>query len=315
MNRASVFEWHKRVEEGRESVRDDEKCGRSKEVNTPELIGQIKNFMDKNCHVSIETISAQFDVSVGTVHTVIRKELKMRKICAKFVPGELREDQKERHCHDSREMVKLINSNPTVLDALVTCDESWIYCYDPETKRQSSQWKHAGSPRPKKARQDKSTHKLLMIPFLDSTGMIYICWVPTGQTVNKEYCVEILREFGKRFHRKRPTLFKSGQWHFQQDNTPVHNSILVTDYLTKMGIKTVLHSPHSPDLALCDFWLFPMLKENLRGCHYETIEEMKEAVTKVIDTLTQEDFHGAFQKLLEWYKKCIAPGGDYFEGD
>ena len=99
VNRASVFEWHKRIKEGRESVRDDERCGRSKEVRTPELIGQIKNFMDKDCRVSIETISAQFDVSVGTVHTIIRKELKMRKICAKFVPRMLREDQKERRCH------------------------------------------------------------------------------------------------------------------------------------------------------------------------------------------------------------------------
>ena len=56
--------------------------------------------------------------------------------------------------------------------------------------RDSSQWKHAGSPRPKKARQSKSTHKLLMIPFFDSTGMIYMHWVPTGQTVNKEYYVQ-----------------------------------------------------------------------------------------------------------------------------
>ena len=64
-----------------------------------------------------------------------------------------------------------------------------------------------------------------------------------------------------------------------------------------------------------DFWLFLKLKENLRGCRYETIEEMKEAVTKVIDTLSQEDFHGVFQKLLERYSKCIAAGGDYFEGD
>ena len=53
----------------------------------------------------------------------------------------------------------------------------------------------------------------------------------------------------------------------------------------------------------------------LRGCRYEAIEEMKEAVTKVIDTLTQEDFHGAFQKLLERYNKCIAAGGNYLEGD
>ena len=70
MNRASVFEWHKRFKEGWESVRDDERCGRSKKVRTPELIGQIKNFMDKDRRVSIETISAQFDVSVGTVHTI-----------------------------------------------------------------------------------------------------------------------------------------------------------------------------------------------------------------------------------------------------
>ena len=78
-----------------------------------------------------------------------------------------------------------------------------------------------------------------------------------------------------------------------------------------MGIKTVHYPPYSPDLALSDFWLFP----KLRGCRYETIEEMKESVTKVIDMLTQEDFHGAYQKLLDWYNECIAAGGDYFEGD
>ena len=99
------------------------------------MIGQIKNFMDKDCCVFIETISAQFDISVGTVHTIICKGMKVQKICVKFVPRVLREDQKEKRCHDSREMVKLINSDPTILDALD--------CYDPETKRQSSQWKHA----------------------------------------------------------------------------------------------------------------------------------------------------------------------------
>ena len=117
-----------------------------------------------------------------------------------------------------------------------------------------------------------------------------------GQRVRVRVTMLIfLREFRKRFLGKRPALFKSGQWHFHQDNAPVHNSILVTDYLSKMGIKTLPRRPYSPDLAPCDFWLFP----KLRGCRYETIEEMKEDVMKVIDTLTQEDFHGAFQKLLE----------------
>ena len=83
----------------------------------------------------------------------------------------------------------------------------------------------------------------------------------------------------------------------------MHHSILVTDYLTKMGIKTVPQPPYIPDLAPCDFWLFP----KLRDCHYETIEEMKEAVMKIIDTLTQEDLSGAFQKSFECTTSALQP--------
>ena len=78
-----------------------------------------------------------------------------------------------------------------------------------------------------------------------------------------------------------------------------------------MGIKTVPQPSYRREIDPCDFWLFP----KLRGGRYETIEEIKESVTKVIDTLTQDDFHVAFQKLLERYNKCITAGGDYFERD
>ena len=97
--------------------------------------------------------------------------------------------------------------------------------------------------------------------------------------------LEVLRELRKRFRQKRPALFKSGQLHFHQDNDiqPTTPSLSL-DYLTKMGIKTLPHHPYSLDLAPCDLWLFP----KLTGCRYEISEEMKEAVTKVIDMLTQE---------------------------
>ena len=104
-----------------------------------------------------------------------------------------------------------------------------------------------------------------------------------------------------------------GQWHFHQDNTPVHSSILVTDYLTKINLDLDVHlpkPPYSSGPGPCDFWLFP----KLRGCRYEITEEMKEPVKKVIETLTQEDFDRGFQNLLERYK-CNAAGGDYFERD
>ena len=113
-------------------------------------------------------------------------------------------------------------------------------------------------------------------------------------------------EFRKIFLGERPALFKSGQWHFHQDNAPVYNSILVTDYLTKMGIKTVPQPPYSPDLATRDFWLF----RKLRGCRYETIKEIKEVVTKVTDTLTRslpevvgkvQQVHCSGRRGLEFY--------------
>ena len=188
--------------------------------------------------------------------------------------------------------------------------------YGPSCMNRSSvfQWHKRFKEGRESVRDDERcgrSRELMMIPFFDSMDIIYIHWVPTGITVNKEYYIEVLREFRKRFRRKRPELFESGQWHFHQNNAPVHNSILVTDYLTQMGIKTVPRPPYSPDLAPCDFWLFPKLKENLRGNRYSTIEDMKEAVTRVLNTLTQEDF----QKLLEQYNKCIDVGGEYFEGD
>ena len=111
--------------------------------------------------------------------------------------------------------------------------------------------------------------------------------------------------------REEASTLQIGSMAFPPGQCTSPQLILVTDYLTNMGIKTVPQPPYSPDLGPSDFWLFP----KLRGCCYESIGEMKEAMTNVIDMLTQEDFHGAFQKLFEWYNKCITAGGDYFEGD
>ena len=111
--------------------------------------------------------------------------------------------------------------------------------------------------------------------------------VNTPQLIGQRVRVRI-----KRFRRKRPALFKSSQWNFHLDNAPIHSYILVTDYLTKMGIKTVSSASLLSKPCPCNFWLFP----KLRGCRYETTEEMKEAVTKVIDPLTQKDFHEALQE-------------------
>ena len=92
-------------------MRDDERCGRRKEARIPDMVEKIQTFMDQDSRVSMETISEQYGVSVGTVHNIIHGELNMRKIGVKFVPSVVNDEQKERCVSDSREMVKLINSN------------------------------------------------------------------------------------------------------------------------------------------------------------------------------------------------------------
>ena len=69
------------------------------------------------------------------------------------------------------------------------------------------------------------------------------------------------------------------------------------------SIKIVTHPPYCPDLARYDFWLFP----KLTGCHYETIDEMKEAVTKGIDTLTQEDSMGPSRSCWNGTTSALQP--------
>ena len=102
-------------------------------------------------------------------------------------------------------------------------------------------------------------------------------------------------------------------WDFKRVQQEIPSEEASTQYTSPQlhPCHRLFDRPYCPDLSICDFWLFP----KLTGCRYETIEEMKEAVTKVIDTLTQDNFHGAFQKLLERYNKCIAAGGYYFEWD
>ena len=99
-------------------------------------------------------------------------------------------------------------------------------------------------------------------------------------------------EVRKRFRRKRPALFKSSQWHFHQNNAPVSNSI-----------QTVPHPPYSADIAPCVFWLFP----KLRGCRYEISDEMKETVTKVFDTLTQDNFQGPNKSCWNGTTSALQP--------
>ena len=142
----------------------------------------------------------------------------------------------------------------------------------------------------------KSKFKAMMIVFFDIHGIVYINWVPEGQTVNKTYYLEVLTTLRERVRRKRPELWKEKSWILHQDNAPAHNALAVKSFLAKHGIPVLEHPPYSPDLAPCDFFLFPKVKSALKGTRFETVEAVKEKATETMNTLTEDDFKHCYEQ-------------------
>ncbi|XP_056639027.1 uncharacterized protein LOC130446672 isoform X1 [Diorhabda sublineata] len=165
---------------------------------------------------------------------------------ANMVPKVLTDDQKLRRVEVCQENSNMCESDPQFLNNVITGDESWIFEYDPETKRQSSEWHTPASPRPKKGRMSKSKVKTMLIVFIDIKGIVHHEFVPPGQTVNAKFYVEVLKRLKRRVNRVRQDI--AADWKLHHDNAPAHTAFLVNSYLTKAGISTLPQPPYSPDV-------------------------------------------------------------------
>jgi len=142
------------------------------------------------------------------------------------------------------------------LSGLVTMDETWLYHYDPETKQQSMEWRHSGSPRPKKFRVQKSAEKFLASIFWDQDGILLTDYLPKGQTINAEYYSSLLVKLKDILKEERRGKVTKGIL-FLHDNAPAHRALA-----TYLGFQCLDHPPYSPDLAPSDYHLFPGLKNS-----------------------------------------------------
>jgi len=142
------------------STCDAPRPGRPKTVTTPETIDQIHELILEDRRISAKSIAEQLAISRERVGSIINEDLDMRKLSAKWVPKCLNADQKRRRCRFSEQLLEFFRRDPNdFLSRLVTMDETWLYQYDPETKQQSMEWRHSGSPRPKKFRMQNPLEK------------------------------------------------------------------------------------------------------------------------------------------------------------
>lgn len=312
LSKTRVYEWYKTFKEGRESVEDEERPGRPTTSTDEQHVAKIKELLLQNRRLTTREIADMVDISNGSVNNILKDVLRLRKVKSRMVPKTLSLFEKQRRIDVCETMLSDYQVN---MKCMITGDEVWIYAYDPETTDQSSEYRTKGEARPKKSRQSRSKIKVMLTVFFDYRGVVHYEFLPPGQTVNKEYYLGVMRRLREAIRKKRPDLWKDNTWFLHHDNAPSHTALIIREFFAKNATHIVPQPPYSPDLAPCDFWLFSKLKRPLRGHRFETIEEIQRESLKELKAIPEKDFAACFEDWKKRWHKCIASGGDYFEGD
>ncbi|KAJ4439787.1 hypothetical protein ANN_07915, partial [Periplaneta americana] len=173
MGVTQIKEWFNRFKDGRTSAESEQRCGRPQTARSAAVVERVRNLVMADRRLTVREIAEEVGVSKDSAHAILRDDLNMNRVAAKFVPKLLSPEQKDLRRDVAQDLLDTANTDPGFLNTVITGDESWVYGYDPETKRQSSQWKHSESPRPKKARQVRSKIKVMLTVFFDVRGIVH----------------------------------------------------------------------------------------------------------------------------------------------
>ena len=282
-------------------------------MTTPQIIHQIHELILEDHRISGKSIVEQLGIARERVGSVIYEDLDMQKLSAKWVPKCLNADQKRQRCQSSEELLEFFQRNPTdFLSRLLIMDETRLYTYDPETKQQSMEWRHSGSPCPKKFRVQKSAGKVLASIFWDQDGILVIDYLPKGQTINVEYYSSLLVQLKDILKEKRHGKFTKGVL-ILHENALAHRVLATQKKLVYLGFQCLDHPPYSPNLALSDYHLFPGLKKQSKGRHFSSDAEVIATAETWLEGQHSENFLSGLQKLEQRAKKCIEFRGEYVE--
>jgi len=282
-------------------------------VTTPGIIDKIHELILEERRISAQSIAEQLGILREEVGSIIHEDFDMRKLSAKWVPKCLNSDQKCQRCQSSEQLLEFFRRDPNdFLSRLVTMDETGLYHYDPETKKQSMEWRHSSSPRPPKNSECKNPlEKFSPRFFWDQDDILHIDYLPKGQTINAEYYSSLLVQLKDILKEKRRGKFTKRVL-FLHDNAPAHPALTTQKKLAYLGFQCLDH-PDSPDLAPSDYHLFPGLKKQVKGRHFSSDAEVIAAAETWLDGQPSDFFLSGLQKLGQRAKKCIELRGEYVE--
>lgn len=313
VDRSTVNRWAIRfrtIKIGKGTIEDKPRTGRSVSATDEKHQKQVDELIQNNRRITQCSIAVQVGISKERVGYII-EQLNYRKICSRWVPRRLTEENKQQRKHCCEQLLRRYRKDgEDFLFSIVTGDESWIHHYDPEEKRQSMEYRHFTSPQCRKFKRQLSAKKVLLTAFWDAKHVYLAEYLEGGTTVNSSRYIETLKHLRRRVCRVRNCTKPIILHH---DNARPHTSRATAEALARLKFETIPHPPYSPDLAPCDFYLFPNLKRDLKGIHFTTDDEVKDAVKSWIKERPSEFLVNGMRQLVHRWETCIAVNGDYVE--
>ena len=309
----TIRRWVKSFREGREDTADDHRSGRPITATSASVVEKVSNAIDKDRRLTTREVAEVVGISHDSAHKILTVDLGKKKLCARWIPHLLTDEQKGiRITISSNHLRRYKRQGNAFLNRIVACDETWAHSWEPELKRQSSSWCGPDSPRPQKATRSFGTLKVMHITFFDFQGIIFDQAVPHGQTVNGDYYLSVLHKVRRAIRDKRPELKEVGSILLQNNASP-HRKKMVLETLETWDWEILPHPPYLPDLSPCDFFLFPRIKENIRGRRYSIEDEVNEAYKHGLSVVTKAGVQDGIYGLVHQWQKCIELEGSYTE--
>ena len=251
--------------------------------------------------LSVKDTASCTGISEGSVQTILKKRLDLRKVCARWVPHLLTEKQKTQRLICARELLKTDKGcNCRFISNLLTDDETWVHMFEPQRRADNKQWKRKDKKRQCIAKRTISSKKMLYAIFFNSSGPIVQVPCPSAHTVTgRFYKNSVLKKVKEFYNKKRSSKGWPGV-HLLRDNVSSHKCEVVKSFLASEKVKVLNHPPYSPDLSPYDFFLFRRLKKMLSGNKYTSWSSLGSAIYQCLQQIPKEYYLSAFR---DWVKR------------
>ena len=249
-----------------QSIKNAPKSGRPKSASRKEIVSKIKKIIEGDARFTVRDIAQKVGISLSTVHLILKKHLKVRKISARWVPHLLTDEQTRQRVKVAKKLLQMFpNYDKKQFANVVTGDETWVHYFEPVRKVSNKIWATKYSKRPIISERSLSTKKVLYAIFFSGEGVAIKVPMKKGKSFTGKYYKDVVLKKLKKYYQKRRPATGFKHVRLLHDNAPAHTSAIVTAFLKKGKVTVLPHPQYSPDLAPCDLFCFRNWKHFLLG--------------------------------------------------